>query len=286
MKIVAGAVLPGRPLANLYFSAWSHSVISQSLNMASDLKMGEYREYGCVLSQKHTDDITSQNPSSNHVPHPNLRYHHRALHQLCGINLDHSFASGAPPHDKWLLRLVRCFLPRSEHPGHVLGALERPLQERYRLLYRSYRTGHRCRGGPPPCWTYPIHPPSWQVRAQEHQHSPRLGVLGISCSHITTDLHDSHRSTCTNIRSMVSPTISTQDLQRVQLPRHCCFRWWQSVRHVHLVLRGLWCCGQRSWSSLPELVWQQATWIPRSLPESHRIVDIDLLQPGDAFLAI
>jgi hypothetical protein len=44
MKIVAGAVLPGRPLANLYFSSWSHSVISQSLNMASDLKMGEYRE--------------------------------------------------------------------------------------------------------------------------------------------------------------------------------------------------------------------------------------------------
>jgi hypothetical protein len=43
MKIVAGAVLPGRPLANLYFSSWSHSVISQSLNMASDLKMGEYR---------------------------------------------------------------------------------------------------------------------------------------------------------------------------------------------------------------------------------------------------
>jgi hypothetical protein len=42
MKIVAGAVLPGRPLANLYFSSWSHSVISQSLNMASDLKMGEY----------------------------------------------------------------------------------------------------------------------------------------------------------------------------------------------------------------------------------------------------
>jgi hypothetical protein len=45
MKIVAGAVLPGRPLANLYFSSWSHSVISQSLNMASDLKMGEYCEW-------------------------------------------------------------------------------------------------------------------------------------------------------------------------------------------------------------------------------------------------
>jgi hypothetical protein len=49
MKMVAGAVLPGRPLANLYFSSWSHSVISQSLNMASDLKMGEYRKSPSTL---------------------------------------------------------------------------------------------------------------------------------------------------------------------------------------------------------------------------------------------
>ncbi|KAL1412167.1 hypothetical protein Q8F55_003176 [Vanrija albida] len=42
MKMVAGVAHPGRPIANLYFSAWSHSVISQSLNLASDLKMGEY----------------------------------------------------------------------------------------------------------------------------------------------------------------------------------------------------------------------------------------------------
>ncbi len=51
MKIVAGAVLPGRPLANLYFSSWSHSVISQSLNMASDLKMGEYCESASRLER-------------------------------------------------------------------------------------------------------------------------------------------------------------------------------------------------------------------------------------------
>ncbi|KAK6903319.1 hypothetical protein I203_108584 [Kwoniella mangroviensis CBS 8507] len=42
MKMVAGLTSPGRPVANLYFSAWSHSVISQSLNLACDLKMGEY----------------------------------------------------------------------------------------------------------------------------------------------------------------------------------------------------------------------------------------------------
>lgn len=59
MKMVAGSLLPGRPLANLYFSAWSHSTIAQSLNLASDLKLGQYRECapgveGCVSNDSLT----------------------------------------------------------------------------------------------------------------------------------------------------------------------------------------------------------------------------------------
>ena len=42
MKMVAGAVNPGRPVANLYFSMWSHDVIGTSINLAGDLKMGQY----------------------------------------------------------------------------------------------------------------------------------------------------------------------------------------------------------------------------------------------------
>jgi OPT family oligopeptide transporter len=42
MKMVAGAINPGRPVANLYFSMWSHDVISTSINLAGDLKMGQY----------------------------------------------------------------------------------------------------------------------------------------------------------------------------------------------------------------------------------------------------
>ncbi|KAG5644858.1 hypothetical protein DXG03_007498, partial [Asterophora parasitica] len=42
MKMVAGAVNPGRPVANLYFSMWSHDVIATSINLAGDLKMGQY----------------------------------------------------------------------------------------------------------------------------------------------------------------------------------------------------------------------------------------------------
>jgi hypothetical protein len=41
-KMIAGAVNPGRPVANLYFSMWSHDVVSQSIGMAQDLKMGQY----------------------------------------------------------------------------------------------------------------------------------------------------------------------------------------------------------------------------------------------------
>ncbi|TBU24794.1 oligopeptide transporter [Dichomitus squalens] len=42
MKMVAGAVNPGKPVANLYFSMWSHDVIATSINLAGDLKLGQY----------------------------------------------------------------------------------------------------------------------------------------------------------------------------------------------------------------------------------------------------
>nr|AGA20377.1 oligopeptide transporter 6 [Phanerodontia chrysosporium] len=42
MKMVAGAVNPGKPVANLYFSMWSHDVVSTSIGLAGDLKMGQY----------------------------------------------------------------------------------------------------------------------------------------------------------------------------------------------------------------------------------------------------
>ncbi|KIP08832.1 hypothetical protein PHLGIDRAFT_23337 [Phlebiopsis gigantea 11061_1 CR5-6] len=42
MKMVAGAINPGKPVANLYFSMWSHDVVSTSIGLAGDLKMGQY----------------------------------------------------------------------------------------------------------------------------------------------------------------------------------------------------------------------------------------------------
>ncbi|KAJ4340931.1 hypothetical protein N0V95_007385 [Ascochyta clinopodiicola] len=41
-KVIAGLMLPGRPIGNMYFAAWSHNVISSSLQLSMDLKLGEY----------------------------------------------------------------------------------------------------------------------------------------------------------------------------------------------------------------------------------------------------
>lgn len=42
-KMLAGLMLPGRPVGNMYFAAWSHNVISNAVVLCNDLKMGEYR---------------------------------------------------------------------------------------------------------------------------------------------------------------------------------------------------------------------------------------------------
>ncbi|KAM3072319.1 hypothetical protein ACMFMG_009129 [Clarireedia jacksonii] len=41
-KMLAGLMLPGRPVGNMYFAAWSHNVIGNAVNLSNDLKMGEY----------------------------------------------------------------------------------------------------------------------------------------------------------------------------------------------------------------------------------------------------
>lgn len=43
--MLAGLMLPGRPVGNMYFNAWSHTVIQNSLYLCNDLKMGEYRMF-------------------------------------------------------------------------------------------------------------------------------------------------------------------------------------------------------------------------------------------------
>jgi hypothetical protein len=42
-KMLAGLILPERPIGNMYFAAWSHNVINNAVQLSSDLKMGEYR---------------------------------------------------------------------------------------------------------------------------------------------------------------------------------------------------------------------------------------------------
>ena len=50
-KVIAGLMLPGRPIGNMYFAAWSHNVINGAVQLSMDLKLGEYRK----SSYMHTD---------------------------------------------------------------------------------------------------------------------------------------------------------------------------------------------------------------------------------------
>jgi hypothetical protein len=40
--MIAGLMLPERPIGNMYFAAWSHNVINNTVTLCQDLKMGEY----------------------------------------------------------------------------------------------------------------------------------------------------------------------------------------------------------------------------------------------------
>lgn len=48
-------MLPARPVGNMYFAAWSHNVILETVNLSNDLKMGEYRTYHFTVSSIDTD---------------------------------------------------------------------------------------------------------------------------------------------------------------------------------------------------------------------------------------
>ena len=39
VQMVGGAILPGRPVANMYFTLYGFNTLSQSLNLLRDLKL-------------------------------------------------------------------------------------------------------------------------------------------------------------------------------------------------------------------------------------------------------
>ncbi|CAG8167631.1 unnamed protein product [Penicillium salamii] len=52
-KMIAGLIIPGRPVGNMYFALWSHNVITSVGDLCASLKMGDYflamYIYGCML---------------------------------------------------------------------------------------------------------------------------------------------------------------------------------------------------------------------------------------------
>ena len=52
--MIAGLLVPDRPIGNMYFAAWSHNVISCCVQLSNDLKMGEYRRPTTTLCVQRT----------------------------------------------------------------------------------------------------------------------------------------------------------------------------------------------------------------------------------------
>jgi hypothetical protein len=77
-KMIAGAINPGRPVANLYvgdlistshvllygwvhfsqFSMWSHDIVATSIGLAGDLKMGQYLKVCIVFLEALAEMLT------------------------------------------------------------------------------------------------------------------------------------------------------------------------------------------------------------------------------------
>ena len=112
--MIAGLLIPGRPVGNMYFAAWSHNVIQNTVNLTNDLKMGEYRMsmlLTCVvLWANMLIYLNSQDTSSRYVPYSNLRYCLGRLCQLCCYDLDCEQQSRSSSQRQW-----RCFLERRDY---------------------------------------------------------------------------------------------------------------------------------------------------------------------------
>jgi hypothetical protein len=87
--MIAGFVLPGRPIGNMYFAAWSHNVISNTVNLSNDLKMGEYRQFTIALldilsnlGNLLTLYLNSQDSSPCDAINTNVGHYPRWIHQL------------------------------------------------------------------------------------------------------------------------------------------------------------------------------------------------------------
>ena len=91
--MVAGAMHPGKPVANLYvsdmgivitsitglvpqFSMWSHDVVSTSILLAGDLKIAQYRKrsaYDLFSLMKHIV-VNSQDPATSYGHYSGVGY--------------------------------------------------------------------------------------------------------------------------------------------------------------------------------------------------------------------
>ena len=143
--MLAGLMVPERPVGNMYFAAWSHNVISNTVDLSNDLKMGEYRKYsGIAHDWSSANKLCSQDPSACHVPDTVLGHCLWRFHQLRRHGVHRHTQRRRP--DRWRRQRIveRCNHAILQHQRHRLGPCCIPLQGRTDILHDPRRPCDRC----------------------------------------------------------------------------------------------------------------------------------------------
>lgn len=141
--MLAGLMIPGRPVGNMYFAAWSHNVISNAVSLSNDLKMGEYCKFSTPTFKTWSNQYSENSPPC-HVLDSNLGYYSRRLYQLRCDDFNRCKKQGGPQLGQWQQLLEWCHAASLQHQCNLLGPGFLPLQDGRRLLDGSHWYCYRC----------------------------------------------------------------------------------------------------------------------------------------------
>lgn len=259
--------MPERPVGNMYFAAWSHNVISNTVNLSNDLKMGEYLKisprvmfltqiwgtvFGAFINYvmmisivtNNRDLLIDSNGNSSWSGATIQSYNTNAASWAMAKYL---YTTGKTYSIVPYGLLIGAGFVIAHRIFVVVSLLESPLVPYANLS--SVRTqdprSPHCRSQLPP-----VHP----VR-RIHPLQPVANLRPVL---------PTHRGILCPI---LPPKLSTQDLPRLLVPGDRCLGWSQFGRSLHLVVCRLWC--RRQVDPVPDLVGQQRGWELRPLSSAR-----------------
>ena len=55
--MLAGLIIPGSPVGNMYFALWSHNIVQCAVDLCSAMKKGNYRKYHQLIDLQVNPDL-------------------------------------------------------------------------------------------------------------------------------------------------------------------------------------------------------------------------------------